>query len=124
MVYLAWSMRYGKIAPATRGRATGLEWKTASPPPTENFAQTPDRATRRPTTTPRPPQGDRPCLTRHADASLRHHFASLEQQKEASTLGMWVFIAQEIMFFGGLFLVYTVLPRTSTTPAFADAATT
>jgi len=38
---------------------------------------------------------------------LHHHFDSLEQQRQASSLGMWVFIAQEIMFFGGLFLGYT-----------------
>jgi cytochrome c oxidase subunit 3 len=38
---------------------------------------------------------------------LAHHFDSLEQQKQAASLGMWVFIAQEIMFFGGLFLGYT-----------------
>src|SRR5437899_12958976 len=41
MVYLAWSMRYGKIAPANPWPATGLEWQTASPPPTLNFEQTP-----------------------------------------------------------------------------------
>ena len=41
-------------------------------------------------------------------AALQHHFTSLEQQREASTLGMWVFIAQEILFFGGLFGAYTV----------------
>jgi cytochrome c oxidase subunit 3 len=39
---------------------------------------------------------------------LAHHFADLAEQKAASSLGMWVFIAQEIMFFGGLFLAYTV----------------
>ena len=39
---------------------------------------------------------------------LQHHFHSLQQQKEASTLGMWAFLVTEIMFFGGLFLVYTV----------------
>ena len=32
----------------------------------------------------------------------------MEQQAEASTLGMWVFLVTEIMFFGGLFLAYTV----------------
>jgi cytochrome c oxidase subunit III len=51
-------------------------------------------------------------LTAHAaethHAALQHHFTSLEQQREASTLGMWVFIAQEILFFGGLFGAYTV----------------
>jgi cytochrome c oxidase subunit 3 len=40
--------------------------------------------------------------------ALQHHFASLEQQKEASTLGMWTFLVTEILFFGGLFATYTV----------------
>jgi cytochrome c oxidase subunit 3 len=37
---------------------------------------------------------------------LVHHFESLPAQKEAATFGMWVFIAQEVMFFGGLFAAY------------------
>jgi cytochrome c oxidase subunit 3 len=44
---------------------------------------------------------------RHHTA-LRHHFADLDQQKEAASLGMWVFIAQEVLFFGGLFAAYAV----------------
>jgi cytochrome c oxidase subunit 3 len=40
--------------------------------------------------------------------ALQHHFVDLQQQKEASTLGMWVFIAQEILFFGGLFAAYAI----------------
>ena len=32
----------------------------------------------------------------------------MEQQAEASTLGMWVFLVTEIMFFGGLFMAYLV----------------
>ena len=32
----------------------------------------------------------------------------MEQQREAGSIGMWVFIAQEIMFFGGLFLAYAI----------------
>jgi cytochrome c oxidase subunit 3 len=39
---------------------------------------------------------------------LVHHFADLEQQKEASTLGMWIFLVTEIMFFGGFFAAYAV----------------
>ena len=39
---------------------------------------------------------------------LRHHFDTLGQQKAAASLGMWVFIAQEIMFFGGMFTAYLV----------------
>ncbi len=43
-----------------------------------------------------------------SEGALQHHFTDLEQQREASTLGMWVFIAQEVLFFGGLFTAYTV----------------
>jgi cytochrome c oxidase subunit 3 len=39
---------------------------------------------------------------------LAHHFDNLEQQTDATTLGMWVFLVTEVLFFGGLFLVYTV----------------
>jgi cytochrome c oxidase subunit I len=41
LIYLFWSMRYGKPAPANPWGSTGLEWDTPSPPPTENFAVTP-----------------------------------------------------------------------------------
>jgi len=41
MVYFLWSMRYGKIAPDNPWGAAGLEWQTASPPPTYNFDETP-----------------------------------------------------------------------------------
>ena len=39
---------------------------------------------------------------------LQHHFESLGQQLEASTLGMWMFLVTEIMFFGGLFTAYMI----------------
>jgi cytochrome c oxidase subunit 3 len=39
---------------------------------------------------------------------LQHHFDSLEQQQAASTLGMWVFLATEVLFFGGMFMAYTI----------------
>jgi len=44
----------------------------------------------------------------HASGVLQHQFDSLEQQRDASTLGMWAFVAQEAMFFGGLFTAYIV----------------
>jgi cytochrome c oxidase subunit 3 len=47
----------------------------------------------------------------HAHAhhpKLQHHFYDMDQQLEASILGMWVFLVTEIMFFGGLFLAYIV----------------
>ena len=41
MVYLMWSLRYGRVAGSNPWGAVGLEWTTTSPPPTENFAETP-----------------------------------------------------------------------------------
>ncbi len=41
MIYLVWSMRYGKNAPDNPWGSTGLEWKTSSPPPTDNFEEPP-----------------------------------------------------------------------------------
>jgi cytochrome c oxidase subunit III len=49
---------------------------------------------------------------RHHPA-LQHHFDSMAQQAEASTLGMWVFLVTEIMFFGGLFMAYLVYRHAS-----------
>jgi len=49
--------------------------------------------------------------TAHAHAqppALAHHFDNLAQQNEAATLGMWVFLATEVLFFGGLFITYLV----------------
>jgi cytochrome c oxidase subunit 3 len=43
--------------------------------------------------------------TSHA-SSVAHQFDSAEQQKESATLGMWLFLVQEILFFGGLFMTY------------------
>jgi len=44
----------------------------------------------------------------HGHPALQHHFENMEQQREAGTLGMWVFLVTEIMFFGGMFLAYTL----------------
>ncbi|MDQ5844781.1 MAG: cytochrome c oxidase subunit 3 family protein [Acidobacteriota bacterium] len=53
--------------------------------------------------------------------ALQHHFENMEQQREAGTLGMWVFLVTEIMFFGGMFLAYT-LYRSMYPEAFASAS--
>ena len=52
---------------------------------------------------------------------LQHHFDDMEQQAEASTLGMWVFLVTEIMFFGGLFLAYLVY-RSAYATGFQEAS--
>ncbi|HUF41540.1 MAG TPA: cytochrome c oxidase subunit I [Verrucomicrobiae bacterium] len=41
MIYFIWSMRYGPYAGSNPWDAKGLEWTISSPPPTENFARTP-----------------------------------------------------------------------------------
>jgi cytochrome c oxidase subunit I len=41
LIYLIWAWKYGEPAPPNPWRATGLEWKTPSPPPKHNFEETP-----------------------------------------------------------------------------------
>jgi len=56
-------------------------------------------------------------MATHADAlhddhyhapGLQHQFEDMGQQQESASIGMWMFLVQEIMFFGGLFTVYLV----------------
>jgi cytochrome c oxidase subunit 3 len=43
----------------------------------------------------------------HGHAGLvAHHFVDIEQQHESATLGMWVFLATEVMFIGAIFAGY------------------
>ena len=57
----------------------------------------------------------------HGHTALAHHFDNLEQQREAGSIGMWVFLVQEIMFFGALFLAYSIY-RAKFPEAFAAAS--
>jgi cytochrome c oxidase subunit 1 len=41
LCYFLWSLRFGRKAPANPWDATGLEWQTPSPPPRDNFDETP-----------------------------------------------------------------------------------
>jgi cytochrome c oxidase subunit 3 len=38
---------------------------------------------------------------------VHHQFDDAEQQRVAYTLGMWIFLATEVLFFGGMFTLYT-----------------
>jgi cytochrome c oxidase subunit 3 len=53
--------------------------------------------------------------------ALAHHFESYEQQRSAASVGMWAFLAQEVMFFGGLFVTYVVY-RSLHPAAFAEGS--
>ena len=41
-------------------------------------------------------------------AIVAEQFDDVEQQRDAVKLGMWIFLATEVLFFGGLFLSYTI----------------
>ena len=56
-----------------------------------------------------------------SDAAHAHQFNDVEQQRDATTMGMWVFLATEVMFFGGLFASYVVY-RVMYPAAFAVAS--
>jgi cytochrome c oxidase subunit 3 len=43
-----------------------------------------------------------------ASALVAEQYDDIEQQHSAAKLGMWIFLATEVLFFGGLFLGYTV----------------
>lgn len=51
---------------------------------------------------------DSPIVVEHHGPELRHHFVTVEQQRDASSLGMWLFLGTEIMFFGGMFCAYLI----------------
>jgi cytochrome c oxidase subunit III len=65
-------------------------------------------------------RGSDPGQKAHSSV-LAHQFDDIEQQREAATLGMWVFIVTEVLFFGGLFTVYLVY-RSAYADAFAAAS--
>ena len=64
---------------------------------------------------------DSPIAVEQHSPELRHHFADMEQQREASSLGMWLFLATEVMFFGGMFCAYLIY-RLWYFPEFAAAS--
>jgi cytochrome c oxidase subunit 3 len=60
-------------------------------------------------------------VAKQTHSPLQHHFTSLSQQYAASQLGMWTFLLTELLFFGGLFLSYTIY-RMSYPHGFAAAS--
>ena len=100
MAYLMWSLRYGRIAGSNPWGASGLEWTTTSPPPTENFVGHADRH-RGAVHLSRARGGSR-CL------SSRISSTASPSRRRRPTLGMWVFLVTEVLFFGGLFCTYCI----------------
>lgn len=59
----------------------------------------------------------------HRTGELYSQYQTLEQQKASATLGMWIFLSTEVLFFGGLFLTYSI-NRQAYPDVFAAASTT
>jgi cytochrome c oxidase subunit 3 len=56
------------------------------------------------------PPSDHPLAAEdhgHGHSLLQHQFDDLPQQRECNSLGMWLFLATELMMFGGLFFAYS-----------------
>src|SRR5271154_7136341 len=43
------------------------------------------------------------------DPHQQHHFATMEQQSETTKIGMWLFLATEVLLFGGLFVGFGLM---------------
>jgi hypothetical protein len=109
--YLVHSLFRGKRAPMNPWGGNSLEWHTASPPPHDNFATTPVAEdpydfSRLVHDAPRTAGGAAPtkgagCDEPRARPHLQHHFDTPEQQFDAGKLGIWLFLATEILLFGG-----------------------
>jgi cytochrome c oxidase subunit III len=63
----------------------------------------------------------RPEAHLEAPSYVAHHFPNLRQQEHAARLGMWLFLATELLLFGGLFTAYSVY-RFLYSEAFAEAS--
>ena len=97
LIYLLGSLRYGKLPAPNPWDATGLEWQTPSPPPKTQFRGTPvvtGAAVRLRWPTRR---GSR--RSDGGSAAVPHARAAAR----GAELGMWIFLATEVMLFGGLF---------------------
>ena len=59
-----------------------------------------------------------------AEPAVAEQWETIEEEQEAASFGMWLFLATEMLFFGGLFLCYTVYRFTHTDGFLAGARAT
>ena len=57
----------------------------------------------------------------HRTGELFGQFETMEQQRESASFGMWVFLSTEVLFFGGMFMTYT-LNRSTYPDVFGEAS--
>ena len=66
---------------------------------------------------------ERAVVQHQHTAHLAHHFDDVEQQRDAATLGIWTFLATEVLFLGALIAAYLVYRANAAyAPAFAEAS--
>src|SRR5882757_10645802 len=56
------------------------------------------------------PHGDGHGHEAH-DPHQQHHFATMEQQSDTTKIGMWLFLATEVLLFGGLFVGFGLMQQ-------------
>jgi cytochrome c oxidase subunit III len=59
----------------------------------------------------------------HRTGELFGQYKTMEQQRETASLGMWIFLSTEVLFFGGMFMTYT-LNRSTYPDVFSEASKT
>jgi len=59
----------------------------------------------------------------HRTGELFGQYKTMEQQRETASLGMWIFLSTEVLFFGGMFMTYT-LNRSTYPDIFSEASKT
>jgi cytochrome c oxidase subunit 3 len=57
----------------------------------------------------------------HRTGELFGQFETMDQQRESASLGMWIFLSTEVLFFGGMFMTYT-LNRSTYPEIFGEAS--
>ena len=117
---MTWSLFRGARAPANPWEATGLEWQTPSPPPTENFVETPV-VTEEPYDYPPPEDREHAPMSEDDRSASNSSIRARAIRRRRRSAGMWLFLATEVLFFGGLFLSWMYCaplePGRASTPA-------
>jgi cytochrome c oxidase subunit 1 len=121
LVNLVISWRRGRLAGSNPWEATTLEWQTTSPPAADNFAAVPT-VVRGPYEYSVPGQAldfsPQSVAVARAGSGVAAHATdtipyTVDERPDTRTnnigLGMWLFIASEVMLFGGLFSAYVLL---------------
>ena len=129
LVYFLWSLRYGREGagripgarpawsgrrPRRRRRTTSPRRPVVTPPPYVYNRRRPPLSAEniqpglQPASRPRRPRQQAHTAVEAHATPLAHHFRDLQQQHEVGSLGMWLFLATELLFFGGVLTAFEI----------------